>query len=164
MDNLPIRKRLRVKWHDYNGGAYFVTSCTKDRHHYFGEIVGDQIYYTTIGKYLYDTLVNYNRHNPNVYITLFSVMPNHFHAILIINPDIDPYSTEYQNIRQKKLLSINVGKIKAIVSRFANENQIPFNWQRGFHEHIIRDTSKANKIFEYIENNVLQWAADKYNS
>ena len=29
----------RAKWHDYNGGIYFITICTKYRMHYFGEIV-----------------------------------------------------------------------------------------------------------------------------
>ncbi len=28
----------RASWHDYNGGEYFITICTKDRVHYFGEI------------------------------------------------------------------------------------------------------------------------------
>ena len=28
----------RANWHDYNGGVYFVTICTKNREHYFGEI------------------------------------------------------------------------------------------------------------------------------
>lgn len=28
----------RANWHNYNGGVYFVTICTKNREHYFGEI------------------------------------------------------------------------------------------------------------------------------
>ena len=28
----------RAAWHDYGGGAYFVTICTKNREHSFGEI------------------------------------------------------------------------------------------------------------------------------
>lgn len=27
----------RANWHDYNGGVYFVTICTKNRVHYFGD-------------------------------------------------------------------------------------------------------------------------------
>ena len=30
-------KSARASWHDYNGGAYFITICTKNRVHYFGE-------------------------------------------------------------------------------------------------------------------------------
>ena len=29
----------RAQWHDYNAGYYFVTICTSQRIHYFGEIV-----------------------------------------------------------------------------------------------------------------------------
>lgn len=28
----------RANWHNYNGGVYFVTICTKNREHYLGEI------------------------------------------------------------------------------------------------------------------------------
>jgi hypothetical protein len=35
------RKSLRMKENDYSQpGAYFMTICTKDREHRFGEIVG----------------------------------------------------------------------------------------------------------------------------
>ena len=41
MDKYQNRFRIpsaRAIWHDYNGGIYFVTICTKNREHYFGEI------------------------------------------------------------------------------------------------------------------------------
>ena len=41
MDKFQNRFRIpsaRAIWHDYNGGIYFVTICTKNREHYFGEI------------------------------------------------------------------------------------------------------------------------------
>ena len=31
-------KSARATWHDYSGGAYFITVCTKNREHSFGEI------------------------------------------------------------------------------------------------------------------------------
>jgi len=31
-------KSARATWHDYGGGVYFVTICTKNHKHYFGEI------------------------------------------------------------------------------------------------------------------------------
>ena len=38
---LPKRKNLRLKDYDYSqNGAYFITICTKDKAHLFGEIVG----------------------------------------------------------------------------------------------------------------------------
>ena len=41
MDKYQNKYRVpsaRANWHDYNGGVYFVTICTKNREHYFGEI------------------------------------------------------------------------------------------------------------------------------
>ena len=35
----------RATWHDYNGGAYFITVCTKNREHYFGEICRRDVAY-----------------------------------------------------------------------------------------------------------------------
>lgn len=42
----------RATWHDYNGGAYFVTICTRDMEHYFGEIVSGEMNMTEIGEYV----------------------------------------------------------------------------------------------------------------
>ena len=44
MDKYQNKYRIpsaRANWHDYNGGVYFVTICTKNRKHYFGEIVAN---------------------------------------------------------------------------------------------------------------------------
>lgn len=43
------RKTPRAQWHDYKGGEYFVTICTKDRVHYFGEVYGGEMQLTSIG-------------------------------------------------------------------------------------------------------------------
>ena len=44
MSNEKFQNQYRIKsaratWHDYSGGAYFITVCTKNREHSFGEIV-----------------------------------------------------------------------------------------------------------------------------
>ena len=33
-------------------------------------------------------------------------------------------------------------------------------WQRSFHDHIIRDKYDYDKIWEYIDTNVLKWELD----
>ena len=43
MSNDKFKNKYRIKstratWHDYNGGAYFITVCTKNMEHFFGEI------------------------------------------------------------------------------------------------------------------------------
>ena len=41
----------RAAWHDYLGGTYFVTICTKDREFFLGKIEDEQMHLSEIGKY-----------------------------------------------------------------------------------------------------------------
>jgi REP element-mobilizing transposase RayT len=38
-----------------------------------------------------------------------------------------------------------------------------FAWQRGFHEHVVRDEKDLTAIREYIQNNTLKWEFDEEN-
>ncbi|MBQ4474758.1 MAG: hypothetical protein II935_01065, partial [Bacteroidales bacterium] len=60
----------------------------------------------------------------------------------------------------KGRLSITMGGFKQSVTRFARQNDIPFQWQSRFYDHIIRDQNEMNQIAEYIENNVAEWESD----
>ena len=79
----------RAQWHDYNGGEYFVTICTRYRKHYFGEIRNHEMILSEIGKYAVDNLEQITRHYPNCTIPLYVVMPNHIHAIVIVADTIE---------------------------------------------------------------------------
>ena len=88
----------RAIWHDYNGGIYFVTICTKGRVHYFGEIShGDSnvaepiVNLTIIGQYTNIQFSNVTSHYPYAKIPLWVVMPNHIHAVVIIEGNEIPY-------------------------------------------------------------------------
>jgi putative transposase len=75
----------RAVWHDYNGGEYFITICTKNRECYFGKIKQGEIVLSEIGKYAVNNLEHINHHYPYCEIPLFVVMPNHIHAIVVID-------------------------------------------------------------------------------
>jgi len=75
----------RAKWHDYNGGEYFITICTAGREHYFGEIRDGIMILNVLGKYTVDNLERINQHYPYCVVPLFVVMPNHIHAIVVID-------------------------------------------------------------------------------
>ena len=67
-------------------GMYFITICCKNREHYFGEIVDSEMQLNTIGKnveneWLQTPII---RLDMNLLLDEFVIMPNHFHAILII--------------------------------------------------------------------------------
>ncbi len=75
----------RAEWHDYNGGLYHVTLCTKNREHYFGEIADGIMYLSEIGEYADEQFRNVNNHYPYAENPLFVIMPNHIHCITLIN-------------------------------------------------------------------------------
>jgi len=40
---------------------------------------------------------------------------------------------------------------------YARKNNIPFNWQTRYYDHIIRNNDELNNIRKYIINNPLKW-------
>ena len=84
--NLPQRKSPRATWHDYNGGRYFVTFCTKNHDLYFGDVVDGRMELSEIGKWTVKQIEQTAIIRQNdVEIPLFVVMPNHVHLIVVYN-------------------------------------------------------------------------------
>lgn len=83
---LRDRKTPRAKWHDYKGGEYFVTICTKDRVHFFGEVYGGEMRMTSIGKMLKQEIEKTEKiRGGEVSIPLYVIMPNHVHLIVVVS-------------------------------------------------------------------------------
>ena len=57
-----------------------MTICTKDRMHYFGDIVDDVMHLYELGEFVTQVLQTIREHNRYAECTLFVVMPNHIHA------------------------------------------------------------------------------------
>jgi putative transposase len=77
----------RLQTWDYgNNGSYFITICTHNREHYFGQVVNDEMQLNEIGKLVEQEWIKTTVLRPDMNLELgnFVVMPNHFHAILII--------------------------------------------------------------------------------
>jgi REP element-mobilizing transposase RayT len=210
--NLHDRISYRAKWHNYNCGMYFVTICTKDREHYFGEITDGEMNLSEIGKCLQEQIVKTPemRADMNMEIPLFVIMPDHVHLIVTIgenqyNTSVRGGATHFDDAThcddtmhcrgamhcaptngttngetnhcaptdgeqmnkfspQSKNLASVIRGIKISTTTFARKNQIPFSWQRSFHDRIIRDTAEMNRIAEYIENNVAEWDSEMKNT
>lgn len=187
---LSNRKYTRLTSHDYCGGDYFVTVCTHDKIHCFGEIVDDKMILSDIGKYLDDNILDISQHFDDVEIPLHIVMPNHFHAIISIvgsRPVATATTTETNLIKNlgrlnqtarlavatgrdptdivhhNSRLAVVVGSIKASVTRYAKKQGLMFAWQSHFHEHIIRNNIDGNRIANYIETNPIRWYNDCFN-
>jgi hypothetical protein len=86
----------RAKWWDYGSNAsYFVTICTQNRVHYFGEIENQTMQLSEIGRCAVTCWQEIPNHFPFVELGAFVVMPNHVHGIIIIDK---PTTVETQNI------------------------------------------------------------------
>ena len=193
MDKFQNKYRIptaRAQWHGYDGGIYFVTICTAERLHLFGEITDSQMWLSDIGRIAYDNFVNVTVHYPYAEILLFTVMPNHIHAIVVIDekeynkksssPSVETmctsslqqqqrWKTDIVNDKMRIIshkrgaLSIVIGGLKRAVTCYAHENGIKFAWQSRFHDRIIRNQEELNRIAEYIETNVAKWDLDELN-
>lgn len=83
---LPKRKSPRLKEYDYTSpGWYFITICTKDREHYFGEVHNKKMVLNALGAYCAQEIQNIKTRRKNVEIHEYIVMPNHVHILMIMN-------------------------------------------------------------------------------
>ena len=179
---LHDRKSPRAQWHDYNGAEYFVTICTKNRLHYFGEVVDGTMQLTDVGKYASQCIMKISEIHPDVEVPLFVVMPNHIHMVILLDggvglppsvglphcdspTDGNPASAGKDPEMQRRAnrcgrLSHIIGQFKSAVTKFANANQIPFSWQPRYYDRIIRNPNEMNRIALYIEQNPMKWETD----
>ena len=165
-NKLPQRKNIRAEFHDYSGGDYFITICTRDKSQYFGKIINGEMIFSEIGNYADQAMRTLHTHYSYVEVPLYVIMPNHVHAIISI--------LENANAREnadapgsiptiRTALGIVVGGFKQNVTRYARRNNITFGWQSRYHDHIIRGIKDGNMIANYIVNNVARWANDCFN-
>jgi len=89
MDRFNNKYRVasaRAQWWDYGwNGAYFITICTANREHFFGEIQNGKMILSPTGVIADIIWHEIPNHHPNVELGDFVVMPNHIHGILILD-------------------------------------------------------------------------------
>lgn len=176
----------RLKNWDYStNGAYFITICTQNREHYFGEIVEKRFIASEIGTLAEKFWMEIPQHFPYIELGNFVVMPNHVHGILIIdkngdsdicgsvdresvetlhcNVSIPNKNEQMANISPKSgTISAIVRSYKSVVTKNAHFFHADFGWQPRFHDHIIRNAPEWERIQTYIENNPMNWKEDKF--
>ena len=150
----------RASWSMYSGGSFFITACTKDGVHYFGEIESDQMILNELGLVMAKNIEDVSSHYPYAMIPYSVVMPNHIHLYVVIDMK---YENLPPHVDKTPLVSRVVNGLKGCVTKYANENEIPFKWQSRFYDHIIRDEKDADNIRNYILSNPLHWVDDKYH-
>jgi hypothetical protein len=81
-----FRKSLRLPDFDYaQTGAYFITIVTQNRLSLFGTIENDKMILNDIGKMIDDVCQELPQFVPGVLFEPYVIMPNHFHAIVLLH-------------------------------------------------------------------------------
>jgi putative transposase len=164
---------MRLKEYDYSQpGEYFVTVCTKDRKHLFGEMSAEEMMENEFGRIVRRCWHELPDHYPHIGLDAFVVMPNHVHGIICILEG--PVGAIHEsplprNVveRRRMLLSKIIGRFKMNTAKQINATRKTPGlsvWQRGFYEHIIRNDKSLDRIRDYIMANPLQWQQDKENT
>ena len=165
--------RLR-NW-DYGwNGAYFITICTQNRKHFFGEIKNHTMQLSEIGKMAEKYWYEIVEHFPFVKLDAFVVMPNHIHGIVIIDKQNDGAVVETQNFAslqsppknkfgpQSKNMASIIRGYKIGVTKNAKKINPLWQWQSRYYDHIIRNDGEYYRIKNYIINNPEKWKGDKF--
>ncbi len=168
----PKRKHIRVLWHEYDEGFYFITICTKNKSHHFRKISDGIMQLSTIGKIADYGLKMIPTYYPDTNIQQYIIMPNHIHAIIRIgNPMLLPHNfpkstynavQEITKQRRTTALSRAITAYKIYVTRNAHKINPYFNWQTRYYDHIIRDIEEYENIANYIITNPINWSKDCY--
>ncbi len=167
----------RLSTWDYAGdGLYFITICTKNREHFFGECSDGKMKLSTVGAIVQGFWFDIPNHFDNVYLGEFVVMPNHIHGILSVqkpeiapedlnNKPVDEEHTLIRRISPKAgSLPVVIGSFKSVCSKHIHKTfpTLNFAWQERYWDNIIRDATAHNTISEYILNNPKNWGKDKF--
>ncbi len=173
-------------WDYGSNAAYFVTICTQNREHYFGEISDGIMQLSEMGAMANKYWSEIPEHFPFVELGEFVIMPNHVHGIIIINkpgnernletrhalslPTHPHQHPQHETIGQKRFqnqgkgtLSSIIGSYKSVLTKNARKIHAGFAWQSRFHDHIIRNDNSFHRIQQYILSNPQNWTKDKFH-
>lgn len=188
MDRTSSRHQFRADWHDYERGTYFITICTYNKKHLFGEIKSEEMILSTLGTIVDEYIKDIPCHYPDTELCNYVVMPNHVHLVISVGVraryiapthargDFKPnigclkppkHGNQCENFHHNTRLACIIGTFKAAVTRQMRARciaplHITHVWQRLFHDHYIRDSKSFDLIMTYVDNNIYNWESDRF--
>jgi putative transposase len=151
------RQSIRLNGYDYSkSGAYFITICTHEREHLFGNIIDATIALNTLGDIARSHWQQLAQYHTNLIMDESIVMPNHLHGIIILDSSLENTKSISEIIRGFKTFSAKgINKKRGL-------RGVPV-WQRNYYDRIIRNELELDRVRQYIINNPRNWDTDKNN-
>lgn len=152
------RRSIRLKNYDYSqAGAYFITLCVQNRECLLGEIVDKHMHLSPTGENVFLQWTNLPQRFSGLELDVFVVMPNHFHAIISVNPVGQGAASSAPTIGKILRAFKSISAVEG--NRLLNRSNQPF-WQRNYWEHVIRNEKELMMLRQYIVDNPAQWEVD----
>jgi putative transposase len=128
--NFNHRQSIRLNGYDYStSGAYFITICTHEREHLFGDILNKTIELNTFGDIARSHWQQLSQHHSNIIMDKSIVMPNHLHGIIILES-----STDYNKLISEIIRGFKTFSAKAINNECGLRG-VPV-WQRNYDDYL----------------------------
>ena len=158
---------MRLKEYDYSqAGYYYVTVCVKNMRKllceiepYVGAIINrlqTSVRLSEYGNVVDEAIQNIPKCYKGVMVDKYVIMPNHVHMILVLDWEQSGRLIIAPTTRTN--LSTIIQQFKRHVSKQIGKSI----WQKGYHDHIIRDDVDYLRRWRYIDNNPTKWAEDEY--
>jgi REP element-mobilizing transposase RayT len=152
----PQRRHPRLAGFDYTtSGYYFVTICTQRPLPLFGTVEEGTMRLRPGGEMVQQAWRDLLALHPGVSVDIDIAMPDHVHAIVVLEDD------------PQRALSLSdlMHRYKSLTTRryaqgvrdqgwpcFAGQL-----WQEGFYDHVIREEAELEAVRRYILENPLRW-------
>ncbi len=92
------RHQFRAKWHDYNGGVYFVTICSYGKKHSMGSIMNNVFYPSELGEFIKEHIEKLSGHYTDVEVWNSVIMPKHIHLVIAVGTRLIASEENAKNI------------------------------------------------------------------
>ena len=150
------RRSTRLSGYDYSQpNVYSVTVCAARRGNCFGRLDGPRVALNWCGVLVRDSWLALPERFTHVALDRFVVMPDHFHGLL----EFGPIQGSAPREPLGKVMAFWKWESACAVTAWRAERHGAERvgiWQRGFHDHIVRDQEELEAIRLYIEQNPLR--------
>ena len=183
-----IHHRQSIRWrtHDYAaGGMYYITICTEERRRLFGVVVNSRMALNEAGCAVRDEWLKSAEIRHEIVLDEWVVMPDHFHAIVVIRNPGDLPVTNVGDLPVAPTGPLRTGdrgvalpngpapkSLGALIAGFKSASGHRINqlrntrgatvWQRNYYEHIVRNDADLARIRTYIRANPANWDVLRY--